>query len=78
MKRILTLILLLGLVGCMGIGNRQTNTTTNQTVIYQGEVPVMVLDYDGVHYISVNDAPQDLLIERGLLRLQTGEVVKAE
>lgn len=71
-------ILVLGLLvaGCDGIGNKTETVTTVQTVIYQGEQPVLILDWDGLHYIGVGEASNELLIERGLMRLETGEVVK--
>lgn len=62
--------------GCNGIGNKTETVTTTQTVIYQGEVPVFVLNHEGTQYVSVGEASQELLIERGLLRLETGQVAK--
>lgn len=79
MWNVLAMIATLLIVGCddIGIGNKRVETnTTTQTVIYQDEAPVMVLNHEGTQYVSVGEASQELLIERGLLRLDTGEVVK--
>lgn len=77
MKRIILLLTLaMFVVGCDGIANKNVTTTTTQTVIYQGEVPIFVLNHEGTQYVSVGEASQELLIERGLMRLETGQVVK--
>jgi hypothetical protein len=81
MKRLLVALCLCALVvGCDwgGIGNRENTTiTSNQYVIYSEDgKPVQVLAKDGLTYINVGDASNELLIERGLIRLENGEVVK--
>ena len=70
---------ILMLVSCDwgGIGNHEeTTNTTNQTILYSADgVPIQVLARDGLYYVAVGEAPMDLLAERGLTRLKTGEVV---
>lgn len=67
------------LAGCDAwVGKNETNTSssTQQTIIYnESGVPIQVLSRDGLHYINVGEAPIDLLAERGLTRLSSGEVV---
>lgn len=72
----LLLVKVLLITGCDGIGNKTETVTTTQTVIYQGEVPIFVLNHEGTQYVSVSEASQELLIERGLMRLETGEVIR--
>lgn len=76
MWNILAMIAAFLVAGCDGIGNKTETVTTVQTVIYQGDVPVFVLNHEGTQYIAVGEASQELLIERGLMRLETGQVVK--
>lgn len=73
------LVLPLLLAGCKGGIDYEEKTiiNTNQTVIYdETGKPVQVLSRNGLQYINVGEAPIDLLVDRGLIRLETGEVVK--
>ena len=76
---VLFVVAVLLLVGCdfSGIGNKENTTnTTNQTILYSDAgQPIQVLAREGTYYIGVGEAPIDLLVERGLTRLSTGEVV---
>lgn len=75
MKHLMILVLIaiaLGLAGCDQLVGKTENQTVNyaQTVVFDsaGE-PVQVLSSDGTYYVSVYEASNDLLIERGLIRI---------
>jgi hypothetical protein len=64
------------LLGCQGIGKFEDNDmNVTSTVIYNsaGE-PIQVLNENG-QFISVNEASDRLLVERGLVRIE-GKVVR--